>query len=245
MQNIILRRNPSGPIILCFSVAASSNPQLSLSSHYFLSPPLGFNYNNKAHHHTLPPPPPGFCNNHKNPSPYPPPTMPTPTPPPATSLRFHPSHGATLRRTFAATAGFANCCRICRCSIDSTTTTTTNVSVRAWGGSHSAWSHTLSAAGKGLSVVAPEVSKNSVAAVENEGVVTEVKPMRFDRRQKNPLSGGGAMAAAISASPDLLTIPGVGPRNLKKLVGKGIGGVAQLKKIYKDKVIFVSPYVNR
>ncbi|KAM7515255.1 hypothetical protein LguiA_004838 [Lonicera macranthoides] len=230
MQNIILRRNPSGPIILCFSVAASSNPQISLSSHYFLSPPLGFNNNNnKAHYNTFlsppPPPPLGFCNNNKNPCTYPPPTM----PPAATTLRFHPSPGATLRRT---SAGFANCCRICRCSIDSTTTT--NVSVRAWGGSRSAWFDSFSAADKGLSVVAPEVSKNSVAAVENEGVVTEEKPMRFHRRQKNPLSGG-AMAAAISASPDLLTIPGVGPRNLKKLVGKGIGGVAQLKKIYKDK----------
>ena len=40
-------------------------------------------------------------------------------------------------------------------------------------------------------------------------------------------------------NPDLLAIPGVGPRNLRKLVDKGIGGVAELKQLYKDKVIFL------
>jgi hypothetical protein len=34
----------------------------------------------------------------------------------------------------------------------------------------------------------------------------------------------------------LLAIPGVGPRNFRKLVQKGIQGVAQLKQLYKDKV---------
>uniref|UniRef100_A0A2N9I828 Uncharacterized protein n=1 Tax=Fagus sylvatica TaxID=28930 RepID=A0A2N9I828_FAGSY len=32
-----------------------------------------------------------------------------------------------------------------------------------------------------------------------------------------------------------MEIPGVGPRNLRKLVEKGIGGVAELKQSYKDK----------
>lgn len=44
--------------------------------------------------------------------------------------------------------------------------------------------------------------------------------------------------ALIIGNPDLLTIPGVGPRNLIKLVEKGIGGVAELKKLYRDKVFF-------
>jgi hypothetical protein len=35
-----------------------------------------------------------------------------------------------------------------------------------------------------------------------------------------------------------MEIPGVGPRNLRKLVEKGIGGVAELKQLYKDKVFF-------
>lgn len=42
--------------------------------------------------------------------------------------------------------------------------------------------------------------------------------------------------SGAAVNPDLLTIPGVGPRNLRKLVEKGFEGVAQLKQLYKDKV---------
>ncbi|KAH6777552.1 glutamate-cysteine ligase [Perilla frutescens var. frutescens] len=41
---------------------------------------------------------------------------------------------------------------------------------------------------------------------------------------------------AVAGNLDLLTIPGVGQRNLRKLVEKGFEGVAQLKQLYKDKV---------
>lgn len=51
------------------------------------------------------------------------------------------------------------------------------------------------------------------------------------RRQK-----GSSSPIPSSSNPDLLAIPGVGPRNFKKLVQKGIAGVAQLKQLYKDKV---------
>ena len=34
----------------------------------------------------------------------------------------------------------------------------------------------------------------------------------------------------------LLAIPGVGPRNQRKLVEKGFDGVAPLKQLYRDKV---------
>ena len=37
-------------------------------------------------------------------------------------------------------------------------------------------------------------------------------------------------------SGELLAIPGVGPRNLRKLVDKGFDDVAQLKQFYRDKV---------
>ncbi|KAF3331941.1 Deoxycytidine kinase [Carex littledalei] len=37
------------------------------------------------------------------------------------------------------------------------------------------------------------------------------------------------------AKVDLLSIPGIGPRNLRKLADKGFQGVAQLKQLYKDK----------
>uniref|UniRef100_A0A452Z6L6 Uncharacterized protein n=1 Tax=Aegilops tauschii subsp. strangulata TaxID=200361 RepID=A0A452Z6L6_AEGTS len=37
-------------------------------------------------------------------------------------------------------------------------------------------------------------------------------------------------------SGELLAIPGVGPRNLRKLVDNGFEGVAHLKQLYRDKV---------
>jgi predicted flap endonuclease-1-like 5' DNA nuclease len=36
--------------------------------------------------------------------------------------------------------------------------------------------------------------------------------------------------------PDLLTVPGIGPRNLEKLMAKGIGKISELKQLYVDKV---------
>lgn len=60
---------------------------------------------------------------------------------------------------------------------------------------------------------------------------SEEKPQRLSRRQR-----GSSTGAALAGNPDLLTIPGVGPRNLRKLVEKGIAGVSELKQLYKDKV---------
>lgn len=60
---------------------------------------------------------------------------------------------------------------------------------------------------------------------------SEKTPLRLHRRQK-----ASSSSAAVPLNPDLLTIPGVGPRNFRKLVEKGIAGVAQLKQLYKDKV---------
>jgi len=56
--------------------------------------------------------------------------------------------------------------------------------------------------------------------------------LRLTRRQKAPATS----SSPAPSNPDLLAIPGVGPRNLRKLVQKGIAGVAQLKQLYKDKV---------
>jgi len=55
--------------------------------------------------------------------------------------------------------------------------------------------------------------------------------LRLNRRQKGPTT-----SSPSPSNPDLLAIPGVGPRNFRKLVQKGIAGVAQLKQLYKDKV---------
>ncbi|RVW41396.1 Deoxycytidine kinase [Vitis vinifera] len=61
---------------------------------------------------------------------------------------------------------------------------------------------------------------------------SDEKPLRLQRRQRGSSS---LNSGAVAANVDLLTIPGVGPRNLRKLVDKGIGGVAELKQLYKDK----------
>ncbi|KAK1687252.1 hypothetical protein QYE76_048100 [Lolium multiflorum] len=53
-------------------------------------------------------------------------------------------------------------------------------------------------------------------------------PISPERRQR----GRGD---AATGSGELLAIPGVGPRNQRKLVEKGFDGVAQLKQLYRDK----------
>lgn len=72
---------------------------------------------------------------------------------------------------------------------------------------------------------------SSVNAVDGDGEYE--KPMRIMSRRNRRSSNGDGY-------PDLLKIPGVGPRNQRKLVDNGIGDVAELKKLYKDKVLYVS-----
>lgn len=104
-------------------------------------------------------------------------------------------------------------------------------------GSRAAWLHTVSDAS--FSAAAVEGMKNMEEGLDfddsgGDGVREqglEEKPQRFSRRQRSSSTGG-----ALAGNPDLLTIPGVGPRNLRKLVDKGIGGVSELKQLYKDKV---------
>lgn len=76
----------------------------------------------------------------------------------------------------------------------------------------------------------------SVADEEDGEKGSDEKPLRLQRRQRGSSS---LNSAAVAANVDLLTIPGVGPRNLRKLVDKGIGGVAELKQLYKDKVLLI------
>ncbi|KAJ0232008.1 hypothetical protein HA466_0294820 [Hirschfeldia incana] len=71
-------------------------------------------------------------------------------------------------------------------------------------------------------------SVNSVDGVGDGSDGEDEKPMRImSRRNRRSSNGDG--------NPDLLKIPGVGPRNQRKLVDNGIGDVAELKKLYKDK----------
>ena len=93
-----------------------------------------------------------------------------------------------------------------------------------------AWSHGSVAGGRrGFRVRQPSIEeedpeKSTIS--EEETVEPEQKPQRVSIRKQR----------VSVENVDLLTIPGVGPRNLRKLVDKGIGGVADLKQLYRDKV---------
>lgn len=121
-------------------------------------------------------------------------------------------------------------CRICRCAIEG------GAGVgRAWGGTRGAWFRSGS---DGFAVKSVEKGSGG-CSVENGGDgerSSDEKPMRLQRRQRGSSSVNGG---SVAANVDLLTIPGVGPRNLRKLVDKGIGGVAELKQLYRDKVLFI------
>lgn len=137
--------------------------------------------------------------------------------------------------------------RFCRCALEARP-------ARAWAvfkesagrGMRPAWLHGGSESfvvegarggmkGAGLKGDSPEEvveeEGDKVAAVD--GATAEGRQRLGGRRSR---SSSGSMAVPLSGNPDLLTIPGVGPRNLRKLVDKGIGGVAELKQLYRDKV---------
>ncbi|CAF2139491.1 unnamed protein product [Brassica napus] len=71
-------------------------------------------------------------------------------------------------------------------------------------------------------------SVNAVVEDDSDGGEDD-KPMRMSRRNRRSSNG------SCDGNPDLLKIPGVGLRNQRKLVDNGIGDVAELKKLYKDK----------
>ena len=56
--------------------------------------------------------------------------------------------------------------------------------------------------------------------------------MWLHKRQRGSSSGN-----ALTRNLDLLTILGVSPKNLRKLVENGISDIAELKQLYKDKVL--------
>ncbi|XP_043707152.1 uncharacterized protein LOC122656617 [Telopea speciosissima] len=173
---------------------------------------------------------------------------PRPTMPTSSAFHLHLSPTVSLHKkpslTSAANACFASSSSgsFCRCSLDSENPGRAWVVLKkghsAFG---SAWFHTKTEGG--LPLVVAESSKSSENSVScgvggsNEGgkevssVNAESRPLRFQKRQK----GSSSSASALPGNPDLLTIPGVGPRNLRKLVDKGIAGVSELKQLYRDK----------
>ncbi|GLT77571.1 hypothetical protein SLA2020_491410 [Shorea laevis] len=124
-----------------------------------------------------------------------------------------------------STGFYAPTCGIGRCSMD------TGTHFRAWTGRVSirpAWCHTGCTDGVVSAVEGSKGSgEDSTSRTEKEEKGDEEKPIRLSRRHKG--------SSGLVGNPDLLTIPGVGPRNLRKLVDNGIQGVAELKQLYKDK----------
>lgn len=101
-------------------------------------------------------------------------------------------------------------------------------------GSRTAWLHSgsdgsfVTSSEKCVAGDNDEESKNMSSL---PSLVASEKSLKLNRRHK-----GSSSSCDLSSNPDLLAIPGVGPRNLRKLVEKGIAGVAELKQLYKDKV---------
>ncbi|WKA11234.1 hypothetical protein VitviT2T_028757 [Vitis vinifera] len=153
---------------------------------------------------------------------------------PATATAFHGGGLSNLasswstRKSISVAAAFGGGnCRICRCSIEG------GAGVRlAWGRTRGAWFRAGSEDGFTVKTVEKGSGGCSVEDEEDGEKGSDEKPLRLQRRQRGSSS---LNSGAVAANVDLLTIPGVGPRNLRKLVDKGIGGVAELKQLYKDK----------
>ncbi|KAI3685211.1 hypothetical protein L6452_34448 [Arctium lappa] len=185
-------------------------------------------------------------------------SFPSLMPPAATALHLRTSGmPATLsgRNTMISMCNYTTCsspsfsasssgykCGICRCSIESSTI----VPDRAWvvfkenrSGSRLSWFRTSSTTNSDRGFLNSVKNSEDGGGGDGEGgkglLVSEVKSTKLNRRQRGSLGGGSNPPPLLAGNPDLLRIPGVGPRNLRKLVENGIGGVAELKKIYKDK----------
>ncbi|KAL4559217.1 hypothetical protein LXL04_031351 [Taraxacum kok-saghyz] len=228
----LLRRNPcsAAPIVCPLSTI--------LPPHVYLIP-LGFKQNSsKSTIHSL---------RFKHHSPV---SVPSSMPPAATALQLRSSgmpptlsgpnpmvsmgnYTSSSSSRYVLSSG--NRCRICRCSIENATA----VPERAWvvlkenrSGSRLSWFRTSSTSSdKGFPVSTKNSENDSGGEADKVLSDSDVKSTRLNRRQKS------SPPPLLPGNPDLLTIPGVGPRNLRKLVENGIAGVAELKKIYKDKVL--------
>ncbi|EEF35547.1 ATP binding protein, putative [Ricinus communis] len=121
---------------------------------------------------------------------------------------------------------------VCRCATENRGL---KVPFRAWVVARPAWYHTKTeAAAAAATEAAVEGLKSSDGGVEEKGGKAEEKgTVRVNNRRQR----GGGEVIENNANADLLTIPGVGPKNLRKLVEKGFRGMAELKQFYKDKFL--------
>ncbi|CAH9126289.1 unnamed protein product [Cuscuta epithymum] len=169
-------------------------------------------------------------------------TMPSPVT--STSIHFpHLSRPKTVSQTMASPDACAGLCSSRNCSLECTGPPRSWVVLKQNSnrGTRRAWFGTV-AAGSEKVLPAPEVGNVAERLKQGEDVVEtseerssgseEKQAVRSQRRQRG---GSDTSERGMPGGPDLLTIPGVGPRNFKKLVKNGFEGVSQLKKLYRDK----------
>ncbi|OVA12905.1 Deoxynucleoside kinase [Macleaya cordata] len=193
----LFRRSPSGPII-CTAVP---------------SPPWGINFNKQKKKKNF-----NFPPVFNLPSP-PSPTMSATTFVGGLTATTTTTDTVSLSKKLASARFVSSNCGICRCLLDNGVSP-----LRAWvvlkegqsAVSRSAWLHTKTS--DGFQVVSAKESSSSSSSPTSSDC--EEKPLRLHRRQRGSSLGGGG-PTNLPGSPDLLTIPGVGPRNLRKLVDKG------------------------
>ena len=221
MQKLVFRSPPGSPLLLCSSSSPSTINSLFLSP-IFKNPKLislSFSSSNsglstKPEFMAVSSPPTYFN------------VVPTPSPRPLSPRSF------------------SGNCRICKCSlldnIGGNPQKPWVVLKETRSGPRLAWLHTVAGRGNGDGKILmgneDDDENEDAEDTENNGVENENEdtPTKVQRRSR---SSGNSGVSLLAGNPDLLTIPGVGPRNLRKLVEKGIGGVDDLKQIYRDKVI--------
>ncbi|WCJ44257.1 P-loop containing nucleoside triphosphate hydrolases superfamily protein [Euphorbia peplus] len=99
---------------------------------------------------------------------------------------------------------------------------------RAWLVARPAWFCTVAGKDGSVTAAAAVIAVDGLKGEEDgDGDKGGEKTVRLNRRQRG--------SSEVLSNADLLTIPGVGPKNLRKLVQKGFRGMAELKQLYKDK----------
>ncbi|GAB4844801.1 hypothetical protein Ancab_038189 [Ancistrocladus abbreviatus] len=242
----LLRRSPPGPFLRSKTATPAANCSLFLShhthkrTHNFLSlpsyhPTEPLNSNNKKNFSAL-----RFEKNGNKTSILPLKPQKQALMPAAAGFQLHFAPNSLLSSSSqlitSTRLAAAESRRICRCSFcDNENFNRPWVDLKKIrSGSHLRWLHTTAGGDRSVSLAAIEGSLDCLQDGGNEGGDnSEEKPVKMSRRQRSSANA----VSGLPGNPDLLTVPGVGPRNLRKLVDNGIAGLAELKQLYKDKFL--------
>uniref|UniRef100_A0A2P2JLE1 Uncharacterized protein MANES_18G103500 n=1 Tax=Rhizophora mucronata TaxID=61149 RepID=A0A2P2JLE1_RHIMU len=139
-------------------------------------------------------------------------------------------HSGAKSASFVPPTG-ANCAR--RCTIDNkAVVTATKTPFRGWVAVRPFWYCTVAGTDRPVTAAAAAYASAVEGLKSSDGDKDDEKEDKVVRLNRRP-KGSGEMVS----NADLLTIPGVGPKNLRKLVEKGFRGMMELKQLYKDKFL--------